>query len=186
VSALGLRLRAKLSALDVLINNAGVMTPPERMATRDGLELQFGTNYLGHFALTAQLLPLLRKSTNPRVVTVTVSSLGARDGSIDLADLQSECRYRAENAYAQSKLATLMFALELQRRSETMVWGIQSVAAHPGICRTDLFASGAGARSQLALALGCLWFTVRSVDRGALPALYPATSPDAADAVGWP
>jgi NAD(P)-dependent dehydrogenase (short-subunit alcohol dehydrogenase family) len=88
VAAFGARLRAERNSLDLLINNAGVMTPPKRLTTADGLELQFGTNYLGHFALTAQLLPLLRHGHDPRVVTL--SSIAARNGSIDFDDLQAE------------------------------------------------------------------------------------------------
>src|SRR3546814_19504084 len=97
------------------------MRPPERRETRDGFELQFGTNYLGHFALTAHLLPLLRKGHDPRVVTL--SSVAARQGAIDFDDLQAERSYRSMEVYAQSKLACLMFAIELSRRSKEQGWG---------------------------------------------------------------
>src|SRR5688572_27543255 len=91
IEAFGARLRNTRRSLDLLINNAAVMTPPKRLVTADGFELQFGTNYLGHFALTAQMLTLLGKSKQPRVVTL--SSVAARDGAIDFNDLQSEHRY---------------------------------------------------------------------------------------------
>lgn len=104
---------AKDNAIDLLINNADVMTPPKRLETADGFELQFGTNHLGHFALTAQLLPLLRQSADARVVTV--SSIANRSGTINFNDLQSSTSYASGKAYSQAKLANLMFALELQK-----------------------------------------------------------------------
>src|SRR5580692_1333315 len=117
-------------ALDMLINNAGVMALPRRQTTADGFEMQFGTNYLGHFALTARLLPLLRRTSGPRVVHV--SSLAHRTASIDFSDLQGARLYAPWKAYGQSKLACLMFALELQRRSDAAGWNLVSNAAHPG------------------------------------------------------
>jgi NAD(P)-dependent dehydrogenase (short-subunit alcohol dehydrogenase family) len=164
-------------SVDLLINNAAVMTPPRRLTTADGFELQLGTNYLGHFALTANLLPLLARGDRPRVVTL--SSVAARDGAIDFDDLQSERRYKPMAAYGQSKLACLMFAFELQRRSTTAGWGIQSIAAHPGISRTDLLPNGAGAWSVAGISRRVLWFLVQPAAQGALPALYAATSPQA-------
>jgi NAD(P)-dependent dehydrogenase (short-subunit alcohol dehydrogenase family) len=130
------RVRAQRTSLDLLINNAGVMTPPMRQATADGFELQLGTNYLGHFALTAHLLPLLRKGQDARVVTL--SSVAARGGKIDFDNLNAERGYQPMPVYGQSKLACLMFALELQRRSDAAGWGVTSIAAHPGIARTEL------------------------------------------------
>lgn len=174
IRAFGERLGQQRDSLDLLINNAAVMTPPTRQVTADGFELQFGTNYLGHFALTAQLLPLLRKGSSPRVVTL--SSIAARDGAIHFDDLQFERGYTPMVAYGQSKLACLMFALELQRRSETLGWGIQSIAAHPGISRTDLLPNGAGERSAQAMARKYLWFLFQPAAQGALPTLYAATS----------
>ena len=129
-------------SLDLLINNAGVMALPRRQTTADGFEMQFGTNHLGHFALTARLMPLLRRASGPRVVSV--SSLAHRTGFIDFDDLQGERVYSPWKAYGQSKLATLMFALELQRRSDAAGWNLTSNAAHPGFARTNLFASGPG------------------------------------------
>jgi NAD(P)-dependent dehydrogenase (short-subunit alcohol dehydrogenase family) len=177
VDAFGARLRHSRDSLDLLINNAGVMTPPTRRVTSDGFELQLGTNHLGHFALTAHLLPLLRNGSKPRVVTV--SSVAARNGAIHFDDLQSERGYDAMRVYSQSKLACLMFALELQRRSDAGGWGIQSIAAHPGISRTDLLPNGAGAWSAAGMARRFLWFLFQPVAQGALPTLFAAASPDA-------
>ncbi len=129
-------------SLDLLINNAGVMALPRRQTTADGFEMQFGTNHLGHFALTARLMPLLRRASGPRIVSV--SSLAHRTGFIDFADLQGARVYSPWKAYGQSKLAALMFALELQRRNDAAGWNLLSNAAHPGFARTNLFASGPG------------------------------------------
>lgn len=170
-------LRSSHGNLDLLINNAAVMTPPRRQSTADGFELQLGTNYLGHFALTAQLFPLLRKGQQARVVTL--SSIAARDGAIDFDDLQAERGYKPMRVYGQSKLACLMFALELQRRSDAAGWGIQSLAAHPGISRTDLLPNGAGAWSTAGILRRFMWFLFQPAEQGALPTLYAATSPQA-------
>jgi NAD(P)-dependent dehydrogenase (short-subunit alcohol dehydrogenase family) len=177
VQEFGFRLCRDLSSLDILINNAGVMTPPTRKTTRDGFELQFGTNHLGHFALTAHLLPILRKSVAPRVISV--SSIASRQGSINFADLQYEKRYKAIQAYAQSKLACLIFALELQRRSEIAGWGVSSIASHPGLSRTDLLSNGPGQGSAIGIASIALSFLFQSPAQGALPTLFAATSPAA-------
>jgi NAD(P)-dependent dehydrogenase (short-subunit alcohol dehydrogenase family) len=171
------RLRAQRTSLDLLINNAGVMTPPTRRTTADGFELQLGTNYLGHFALTAHLMPLLRAGKDPRVVTL--SSVAARAGAIDFDDLNAERGYRPMPVYGQSKLACLMFALELQRRSDAAGWGVTSIAAHPGIARTELLFNAPGRGSAAARARSLLWFLFQPVAQGALPTLYAATSPDA-------
>lgn len=164
--------------LDLLVNNAGVMTPPERRATRDGFELQFGTNHLGHFALTGRLLPLLRQGKAPRVTTV--SSGMHHIGRIDFDDLQAERRYRPAAAYGQSKLANLMFALELQRRSDAAAWGLMSNVAHPGYARTELIANGPGLNSPMQ-GFSTLFAKVASQSpaEGALPQLFAATAPDA-------
>lgn len=161
-------------SLDLLVNNAAVMTPPQRKETADGFELQLGTNHLGHFALTARLLPLLREGRHARVVSL--SSIDARSSAIDFDDLQSHRRYVPMAAYSQSKLACLLFAFELQRRSVREGWGIQSLAAHPGISRTDLLPNGAGPGSPQALARRYLWFLFQPPERGALPPLYAATA----------
>jgi NAD(P)-dependent dehydrogenase (short-subunit alcohol dehydrogenase family) len=166
------------ASLDLLINNAGVMALPMRQVTSDGFEMQFGTNYLGHYALTAHLLPWLRRSDAPRVVNL--SSLAHRVGAINFDDLQGARSYSPVKAYSQSKLAMLMFALELQRRSDAAGWGLMSNAAHPGYARTDLIAKGPGTS-------GLMWqiskllqpFASQSAAEGALPTLFAATSPEA-------
>lgn len=172
------RLRDQYERIDTLINNAGVMTPPKRKTTADGFELQFGTNYLGHFALTAQLLPLLGKSPSARVVTL--SSIAARSGAmINFDDLQAERSYKPMPVYAQSKLACLMFAFELQRRSDTAGWGLSSIAAHPGVSRTELLHNEPGRHSVQGYLRSLLWFFFQPAAQGALPTLYAATMPDA-------
>lgn len=171
------RLKGERGSLDLLINNAGVMTPPRRQVTADGFELQFGTNHLGHFALTGHLLPLLRAGRDARVVSL--SSVAARAGRIDFTDLNAETSYRPMAAYSQSKLACLMFALELQRRSAAAGWGVSGIGAHPGVSRTDLLHNGAGRWSAGGLARSALWFLFQPVAQGALPTLYAATSGDA-------
>ena len=168
--------------LDLLINNAGIMAVPKRDETEDGFELQIGTNYLGHFALTGLLLPALRRADAPRVVTI--SSTAARFGRINLADLQSERHYGPWRAYGQSKLADLMFAFELQRRSVANGWGLMSNAAHPGSTHTNLQSTGPnhGTKKEGNGMIGILMrFPGVSQDAaaGALPTLYAATSPDA-------
>ncbi len=178
VQAFGERMNNERQSLDLLINNAGVMTPPTRKTTKDGFELQFGTNYLGHFALTAHLMPLLRKGKNPRVVHL--GSIAHRSGVIHFDDLQFEGRYKAMEAYSQSKIAMIMFALELQRRSDASGWGLLSIPVHPGISRTDLLLNGAGPNSSAGIArrlLGPILF--QPAAQGALPALFAATSPSA-------
>jgi NAD(P)-dependent dehydrogenase (short-subunit alcohol dehydrogenase family) len=169
------RMHARHS-LDLLINNAGVMALPRRQTTADGFEMQFGTNHLGHFALTARLMPLLRRASGPRVVSV--SSLAHRTGSIDFDDLQGARVYSPWKAYGQSKLACLMFALELQRRSDAAGWNLLSNAAHPGFARTNLFASGPGGLVSLATGFAAPFFGHSAAD-GARPILFAATSPEA-------
>jgi NAD(P)-dependent dehydrogenase (short-subunit alcohol dehydrogenase family) len=163
-------------SLDLLINNAGVMALPRRQTTADGFEMQFGTNYLGHFALTARLMPLLRRSSGPRVVSV--SSLAHRTGFIDFGDLQGARAYSPWKAYGQSKLACLIFALELQRRSDAGGWNLTSNAAHPGFSRTNLFASGPGGLISVATDFAAPLFGHSAAD-GARPILFAATSPQA-------
>ncbi|WP_394770420.1 SDR family oxidoreductase [Lacisediminihabitans sp.] len=184
VAGAGRRLTTFGRPIDFLINNAGLMMPPARQVTADGLELQFESNHLGHFALTAHLLPLLRAAPAPRVLSL--SSILARSGRLHWNDLQSERRYRPQRAYGLSKLATLMFARELQRRSVEAGWGIRSTAAHPGATITNLQVTGptlggSGSKTLQSLneashRIGWLW---QEVPQGILPALYAATSPDA-------
>jgi NAD(P)-dependent dehydrogenase (short-subunit alcohol dehydrogenase family) len=172
------RLLGERTRLDLLVNNAGVMALPKRQVTEDGFERQFGTNHLGHFALTALLAPLLRAAAAPRVVTV--SSLAHLQGAIHFDDLQWEGRYRPSAAYAQSKLANLLFALELQRRADAAGWNLKSLAAHPGVSRTELIANGPGGGfggyKLFKMIVGPL--LSQSAAAGALPTLYAATAPD--------
>jgi NAD(P)-dependent dehydrogenase (short-subunit alcohol dehydrogenase family) len=177
VAAFAARLQSQKASLDLLINNAGLMVPPTRQETADGFEQQFGVNYLGHFALTAQLMPLLRQAQNARVVTV--SSVAARAGAINFDDLNAKRSYRPMPVYAQSKLACLMFALELQRRSEARGWGVTSIAAHPGVSRTDLLHNAPGRGSVIGVVRSLLWFVFQPAAQGALSTLFAATSPDA-------
>ncbi len=151
--------------LDLLINNAGVMIPPESK-TEDGFELQIGVNFLGHFALTGLLLDRLEATPGARVVTL--SSLAHRGGRIDFDSFRGPDNYKAWRAYQQSKLACLMFTLELQRRLESTGSSVQSLAAHPGGTKTDLQRHN-GVLSALT-ALVCM-----NADQGALPTLYAAT-----------
>jgi NAD(P)-dependent dehydrogenase (short-subunit alcohol dehydrogenase family) len=124
--------------LDVLVNNAGLLPPLVRATTKDGFELELGVAHLGHFALTGLLLPALRRSARPRVVSV--SSLAHATGVLDLDDLQLERRYNSSLAYGTTKLACLMFALELDRRAKAAGSPLLSVAAHPGISKTPIAA----------------------------------------------
>jgi NAD(P)-dependent dehydrogenase (short-subunit alcohol dehydrogenase family) len=158
--------------VDLLINNAGVMAPPRRL-TADGFESQFGTNHLGHFALTGMLLPRLLAAPAPRVVTM--SSGGHRIGRISFDDLQGEHRYNNWLAYGQSKLANLLFVFELQRRADGK---LESLAAHPGYSATNLQFAGPAhwyERASMALTNRLI---AQSADQGALPALYAATMTD--------
>jgi NAD(P)-dependent dehydrogenase (short-subunit alcohol dehydrogenase family) len=155
-------------ALDVLVNNAGVMATPERR-TADGFELQFGTNHLGHFALTNLLLPQIRDRV------VTVSSPAHRTGKIDLDDLNWERRsYSRWRAYGQSKLANLLFTLELQRRLTAAGSDVHAFAAHPGYASTNLQSRTEDKLQNLVMAIGNR-VIAQSEEMGALPILYAAT-----------
>lgn len=165
------------SGLDLLINNAGVMALP-RQLSRDGLELQFATNHLGHFALTAALLPLLEQRPQSRVVSV--SSGAHHFGRIDFEDLQGERDYDRWRAYAQSKLANLLFALQLQRRLEARGSTTRSLAAHPGVAWTRLQTTSVEASGQRleAWAYRLMRPLGQSAAMGALPLLEAATAED--------
>jgi NAD(P)-dependent dehydrogenase (short-subunit alcohol dehydrogenase family) len=161
--------------LDLLINNAGVMALPRR-ETADGFEMQFGTNHLGHFALTGLLLERLRAAPAPRVVTI--SSGAHRAGRMRWDDLQGERRYHRWLAYGQSKLANLLFAFELQRRAERTGLGLRSMAAHPGFTHTNLQNVGPlmqGQRLKARLSDVGYRLISQGAARGALPTLYAAT-----------
>jgi protochlorophyllide reductase len=167
---------ARWSAIDLLINNAGVMAPPRQLSAQ-GFELQFAVNHLGHFALTQQLLPVLR----PGARVVHVSSGASYFGRIAFDDLQGEQRYDAWAAYAQSKLANVMTALELQRRLDAQGAEVRSIAAHPGLARTNLQPTSVAARGSRveALAYRLMDPLFQSAAMGALPQLFAATAPAA-------
>ena len=179
VHAFAERLRSSERKVDILINNAAVMALPKRQTTQDGFEMQFGTNHLGHFALTLLLLPLLRASDAPRVVTV--SSTANRIGRMRFDDLQAERRYSPMwGAYAQSKVANILFAAELQRRADAAGIPLTSNSAHPGFSSTDIIANGPGEGGPLSVFNKLLRpFFIQSAAHGALPELYAATAPEA-------
>jgi NAD(P)-dependent dehydrogenase (short-subunit alcohol dehydrogenase family) len=158
-----------LDRIDVLVNNAGVMATPHR-TTADGFELQLGTNHLGHFALTGLLLARIQDRV------VTISSPAHRMGRINLDDLQSERTYRRWPAYAQSKLANLLFMYELHRRLDAAGSPLRSVAAHPGYAATNLQSHTESIQDRI-MALGNRLFA-QSQEQGARPTLYAATTPD--------
>jgi NAD(P)-dependent dehydrogenase (short-subunit alcohol dehydrogenase family) len=171
-------LTARFPGLDLLINNAGVMMPPYSL-TKDGFELQFGTNHLGHFALTGLLMPSLLAVPGSRVVTV--SSNGHRAGRMNFADLQSARHYQKMAAYGRSKLANLLFTYELQRRLAAAKAQTMALAAHPGTARTDLtrhMSALSNAALDPRLGLFNSWW-VQDGAMGALPTLRAATDPDA-------
>jgi len=174
VRAAAEQIRASHELLDLLINNAGLMMPP-RGTTADGFELQFGTNHLGHFALTGLLLDRLLTVPGSRVVTV--SSNGHRAGRINFADLQSERRYGRMSAYAQSKLANLMFTYELERRLRAAGAATIALAAHPGSAGTDLVRHFPGVMQTVYSRAGGVF--KQSAAMGALPTLRAATDPAA-------
>lgn len=184
VTAFAERLLAEGRPIDILVNNAGVMALPTRQETEDGFEMQLATNYLGHFALAARLLPLLQAGA-ARVVQV--SSIAHRQGHIRLDDLNHAEGYKSWPVYAQSKLAMLMFGLELDRRSRASDWGLTSVVAHPGVARTGLIANGPLVGSRVGRSLH-RWIVrplieplvTHSQAAGALPILMAATAPDIA------
>ncbi len=163
--------------IDVLVNNAGVMAPPHRL-TADGFESQIGTNHLGHFALTGLLLPKLLAAPQPRVVTL--SSGAHLIGTIHFDDLQGERRYNNWLWYGQSKLANLMFALELDRRARAAGSKLISAAAHPGYAATNLQFAGPAAWYEKGIMGLTNRVVAQSAQMGALPTLYAATKPDLA------
>jgi NAD(P)-dependent dehydrogenase (short-subunit alcohol dehydrogenase family) len=167
------RARHGAEGLDLMINNAGVMAPPRR-ETADGFELQLGTNLLGHFALAGRLIGLMQGREDARVVTL--SSNAHKMGRIDFDDLQSERGYKRWSAYGQSKLADLMFTLELDRRLRAAGSSVRSVAAHPGYAATNLQTAAAPAVDRIVMRMTNL-VMAQSADMGALPTLYAATFP---------
>ena len=161
--------------LDLLVNNAGVMAPPKRRHTRDGFELQFGTNHLGHYVLTGLLLPALLRAPTPRVLTV--SSVAHRSGGEDVLTANANSHYDAQRAYANSKLANLLFALQLHREAVARGLALTSVAAHPGVAATGLAVDPQGmGRSPLvrALAPAVLRVFTQSAAAGARAVVHAA------------
>lgn len=177
VREIGLRLKERGVPINMLVNNAGLMSPPSLQLTAQGHEAQFGVNYLSHFALTAALAPLLRDAKDARVVSVT--SLAQHYAKFDIDNLRSEKGYHPGMAYCLSKLLQAMFARELQRRSEVAGWGISSIAAHPGFAGTNLFETSGGTSRFLSTRI-ILPLLGQPAAAGALPILFAATAPDAA------
>jgi NAD(P)-dependent dehydrogenase (short-subunit alcohol dehydrogenase family) len=167
------RYRSSHDGLDLLINNAGVMAPP-RKRTADGFELQFGTNHLGHFALTAQLIGAMEGRDDARVVTL--SSQAHRTGRISFDNLGGDRHYFRWRAYGQSKLANLLFALELERRLSAAGSTVKSMAAHPGYAATNLQFAAPPLVDRLFMTVGNA-LIAQSEEMGALPTLYAATEP---------
>ena len=168
--------------IHLLVGNAGVMTPPRRTSTADGFELQFGTNFLGHFALVARLMPVLTRGAARVTSQVSVAASG---GSINWDDLNWERSYNGMNAYRQSKIAFGLFGLELERRARREGWGITSNLSHPGVAPTSLLSARpefgrdrdtVGVR--VIRALSARGILVGTAETAGMPALYAATSPE--------
>jgi NAD(P)-dependent dehydrogenase (short-subunit alcohol dehydrogenase family) len=183
VAALGLLLRTEGAPIHLLVNNAGVMTPPERQTTADGLELQLGTNHVGHVALVAHLLPLLCAG---RARVTSQISIAARSGAMHWDDVSWETSYDGRRAYSQSKIALGLFGLELDRRSRAEGWGITSNLSHPGIAPTSLLSARPELGRErdtpqigLIRRLSRAGILLGTVDSAQLPALSAATSPQA-------
>jgi NAD(P)-dependent dehydrogenase (short-subunit alcohol dehydrogenase family) len=168
------RFRAKHDGLDLLINNAGVMASPRRL-TEDGFELHLGTNHLGHFVLTRLLLPLMEGREDARVVTVSSNAHKTVRG-IAFDNLNGDRRYFRWNAYGQSKLANLLFALELDRRLRARGSTVKSLAAHPGYATTNLQSAAAPVFDRMVMKVTDA-VVGQSGEMGALPVLYAATQP---------
>jgi NAD(P)-dependent dehydrogenase (short-subunit alcohol dehydrogenase family) len=174
VRAFATQFLAGHSQLDVLVNNAGIMAAPYRR-TADGFELQFATNHLGHFALTGLLMPAFNQRLGTRVATM--SSNLHKGGQIRFDDLPGEQHYSRWGAYGQSKLANLLFALELDRRLKAAGLPMISVAAHPGYSATNLQMSGPPLQERIVMRLANRLFA-QPAEMGALPMIYAATYPD--------
>jgi NAD(P)-dependent dehydrogenase (short-subunit alcohol dehydrogenase family) len=167
--------------LDVLINNAAVMGLPKRERTEDGFERQIGVNYLAHFALTIRLLDAIRAAPGGGRV-VNIASLAHRRAALELDDFQSEESYGPMRAYGRSKLAMLMFALELQRRADKNRWNLHSMAAHPGWARTDIIGNGIGSGGpsvRARVAEMAFNLVAQPAKEAALPVLFAAMAPEA-------
>ncbi len=177
------RMADTLARLDILLNNAGLGLQSTRAVTVDGFERQFATNHLGHFALTGLLVPALLRAPTPRVVTI--ASIAHRGGAIALDDLQSERPYTGRRAYGQSKLANIMFALELDRRARQQNSRLLSVAAHPGVATTGFMAATEKPGLVASLAQFAISIFGHTAVAGALPGLYAATMPGVLGGQYW-
>jgi NAD(P)-dependent dehydrogenase (short-subunit alcohol dehydrogenase family) len=183
VAAFAGRMNDAGAVVDVLLNNAGLGLQPERHVTQDGFERQFGTNHLGHFALTAQLVPALLRAEHPRVVTV--SSVAHRRGAIQWHDPNLATGYDGRVAYNQSKLANLMFALELAARAAAQSSRLASLAAHPGLSRTGFVtATDMPAWKRISFEIATRIIS-QSAEQGSRPLLYAAAMPDARNGEYW-
>jgi NAD(P)-dependent dehydrogenase (short-subunit alcohol dehydrogenase family) len=177
VRRFAMQFRAEGKPLDLLVNNAGVMAIPERRITPQGFEVQFGTNHLGHFALTGLLLPSLLQQQGSRVVTV--ASIAHKGGKLNFDDLNAERSYDPRGAYQQSKLANLVFGLELERKLRAKSATTASIVAHPGVAVTNIISNGMGTGLRGRMVSMLVPLLAQSDDRGSWPTLYAATSPDA-------
>jgi NAD(P)-dependent dehydrogenase (short-subunit alcohol dehydrogenase family) len=182
VAAFADALRTDGRPVHLLVNNAGVMTPPARQTTADGFELQFGTNHLGHVALVGGILPLLVAG---RARVVTQLSIAARSGRIDWDDLQAERSYDGQRVYSASKIALGLFARELDRRSREGDWGLTSVVSHPGVAPSNLLAARPeiGRTTDVPAVRAIRWMSrhgilLGTVRSAAQPALLAATTTD--------
>jgi NAD(P)-dependent dehydrogenase (short-subunit alcohol dehydrogenase family) len=183
VAAFASRADSTLPRIDVLLNNAGLGGQPTRHVTKDGFEQQIGTNHLGHFALTAQLIPALLRAPAPRVVPV--ASIAHRRGRINWDDLQSERPYEGRTAYNQSKLANLMFGLELAARATEQSSRLASITAHPGFAMTNFIKATEVPGYQQAIFNVAAVLLGQSAEAGSWPLLYAAAMPDAKNGEYW-
>ena len=171
-------IKQRYDDLDILINCAGITRLNPRRLSADGYEMQFATNYLGHFALSAQLFPLMRRSQSARIISV--SSIAHKAGTLQFDDLQGEKHYSPTEAYRQSKLAQLIFALEYQKRLQMSGLSMKSIPAHPGLSLTNIYQTVFSRQPfLLKLVLNVVRIVGQSAAAGALPVLYAATSPEA-------
>jgi NAD(P)-dependent dehydrogenase (short-subunit alcohol dehydrogenase family) len=183
VSAFAARINSAGRQIDVLLNNAGLGKQPMRLVTEDGFEQQFGTNHLGHFALTAHLVPALLRAEQPRVVTV--ASIAHRRGTMHWQDPNYATGYNGAVSYSQSKLANLMFALELARRATAQGARIASLAAHPGLAATPFVAATRLPAWQQMIGVAAIRLIGQTAAEGAWPLLYAAAMPDARNGDYW-
>ena len=183
VRAFAERVAGTVAQVDVLLNNAGLGLQRTRGVTVDGFERMFGTNHLGHFALTGRLMPALLRAGAPRMVAI--ASIAHRRGRIDFDDLQSVRGYNGSRTYAQSKLANLMFALELDRRARDVQSRLISVAAHPGLATTGFVRATEMPGIVASIAQGAISVFGQDAAQGALPGLYAATMPDVRGGQYW-